>query len=201
MQLQYLLYCLRPTCDTNLYTNVKQNKNKEQIKVYIQDQQNYLGVLIVNRLMPVIGGTHVLPDKYRASIDKLLLKFLVPFMPNKNLSCDEIKDKIVKFAAPKSLGGYQIDYITLHMDLLLLKPIMKYFKALTSDNVLPANLYYVEYNIGMQLCNYFKFKVNNRTTHAASPSFIYEYVLKMIKWFKITMKELLEGSVNLIYTI
>ena len=51
----------------------------------------------------------------------------------------------------------------------------------------------------MQLCNYFGIKINNCTPHAETPSFTYNYVLSMIKWFKITFKELTDGTVNSIY--
>ena len=54
-------------------------------------------------------------------------------------------------------------------------------------------------NIGMQLCNLFNLPVNNSTPHAFSPSFVYEYVLHMIRWFKITLDELVNGTVNSIY--
>ena len=180
------------------------DKFKNELKYFTDTAMTMKAKAIISKnkllaLLSYTGGTHLLPDKHRASIDKLMLKFLVPFMPYNSQSYDEVKDQISTFAAPKSLGGYEVDYITLHMDLLLLKPIMKYFKELNATNVLPDNLYFVEYNIGMQLCNYFNIRVNNSTTHANSPTLIYEYILKMIKWFKITLDELLEGSVNLIY--
>ena len=180
------------------------DKFKSEIKYFSSTAMTWKAKAIISKnkllaLLSYIGGTHVLPDRHRASIDKLLLKFFVPFLPTKSQDCNEIKDLLSKFAAPKSLGGYEVDYITLHMDLFLLKPVMKYFKALNDGNALPANLYYVEYNIGMQLCNYFNIRVNNHTAHSSSPSFIYEYIFRTIKWFRITLDELLLGSVNFIY--
>ena len=100
----------------------------------------------------------------------------------------------------KWLGGCEVDYTTLHVDLLLLKPIMKYFRELNSfQEIISPGLYYVEFNIGMQLCNFYNLPVNNSTTHAFSPSFVYQYIFKMIKWFKITLDELINGSVGSIY--
>ena len=80
----------------------------------------------------------------------------------------------------KWLGGCEVDYTTLHVDLLLLKPIMKYFRELNSfQEIISPGLYYVEFNIGMQLCNLYNLSVNNSTTHAFSPSFVYQYDISL----------------------
>ena len=151
-------------------------------------------------MLTYLCGCQVMPDKIRISIDKLLIKFLVPFLPVTANSADEIKRKFFSFATPRFLGGCEIDFLTLHADLLLLKPIMCYLKELKLNQCLiSSNLYFVEYNVGMQLCNYFGIKINNCTPHAETPSFTYNYVLSMIKWFKITFKELTDGTVNSIY--
>ena len=147
-----------------------------------------------------VCSSTVMPDRIRNSIDKLLLKFIVPFLSFKNLSTDEIKRKIAEFAAPMWLGGCKIDYITLHADLLLIKPVMKYLKEVHSmHGISSSNLFYVEYNIGMQLCTLFGLPVNNSTPHGFAPSFIYQYIFKMIKWFKISLDEMINGTVNSIY--
>ena len=75
-----------------------------------------------------------------------------------------------------------------------------YFKELnTHQRIVSSHLFYVEFNIGMQLCNLFKLPVNNSTPHAFSPSFVYQHAFHMIKWFKITLDELLNGTINSIY--
>ncbi len=77
---------------------------------------------------------------------------------------------------------------------------MSYLKELNvNSEIVSSNLFFVEFNVGMQLCSYFNIPVNNRTPHASSPSFIYNYIIHMIKWFKITHDELTKGSVNSIY--
>ena len=104
------------------------------------------------------------------------------------------------FAAPRSMGGYEIDFVSLHLDLLLLKTVMKYLKHIViNDNVLPCNLYFVEYNIGFQLCNYFGISCNNNTPHASIPNAFYSNTLQLIRHHNLSLKELTEGSVNSIY--
>ena len=160
-------------------------------------------ILSKNKLLAMLTytcSTLVMPDNIRNSINKLMIKFIVPFLSLSSMSTEEIKGKISSFAAPYWLGGCEIDYITLHVDLLLLKPVMKYFKELdTCQKIVSPYLFFVEFNIGMQLCNYFSIPVNNSTPHAFSPSVVYEYVLHMIKWFRITLDELLNGTINSIY--
>ena len=97
------------------------------------------------------------------------------------------------------MGGYEIDYIVLHLELLLLKTVMRYLKCLLNDEELPCNLYFVEYNIGFQVCNYFGISCNNSTLHAVIPNSFYSNILLLIRRYNITLKELSEGSVNSIY--
>ena len=66
-------------------------------------------------------------------------------------------------------------------------------------NTLSNQLYFVEYNIGIQICKYFKLPINNCTPHASVPNSFYNNVLHMVKCLNITLKELTEGSVNSIY--
>ena len=71
------------------------------------------------------------------------------------------------------MGGCEVDHITLHMDILLLKTTMKFLKCLMLDETLSSNLFYVEYNVGLQLRNYFSIPFNNSTPHAAIPNEFY----------------------------
>ena len=143
-------------------------------------------------------SVHVMPIAFKNSINKALLGFLVPFS-SKNLHDEEISGQITRFAAPKHLGGYGIDHISIHADLMLLKPVMKYLKCIAENVVLPKELFFVEYHIGIQLCRLFGFKVNNCTPHTSQPCEVYSHVLQTIRWFRITKDELVLGSVNAIY--
>ena len=143
-------------------------------------------------------SVHVMAIAFRKSLDKALLGFLVPFS-SKSLSEGEIYAKITNFAAPKHLGGYGVDHISLHADLLLLKSVMKYVKFREENISLTKELFFVEYNIGMQISRLFGFKVNNRTTHTNQASEVYGHVLEMIKLLKISKEELVCGSVSRIY--
>ena len=155
-----------------------------------------------NKLLPMISyvaSVHPLPKKFRESVDSLLVKFIVPFFPVGKHSANEIESRLSSFAAPNFLGGINTDHITLHSDLLMLKPVMQYVKALEDKVPLPSHLFFLEYNIGFQLCGLLNFPRNNRTPHANVPNFVYCHILEMVKWLKISREELLEGSVNKIY--
>ena len=41
----------------------------------------------------------------------------------------------------------------------LLKPVMQYIKCLVNKITLSDNLWFIEYNIGLQICNHFKLKL------------------------------------------
>ena len=61
------------------------------------------------------------------------------------------------------------------------------------------NLYFVEYNVGLQLSTYFNIPCNNNTPHAIVPNAFYSNTLQLIRHHNVTLKELTEGSVNSIY--
>ena len=149
-------------------------------------------------------SVHVMPKSFRDSLNKILLGFLIPFS-TKSMSEREVDDRLRDFAAPKHLGGYGpgVDHITLHADLFLLKPVMRYVKCRVENLPLPKELFFVEYHIGVQLSRLFGFKVNNCTTHANQPCEVYHHVLDLVRWMldrnMITIEELLLGSVSRIY--
>ncbi len=87
-------------------------------------------------------------------------------------------------SAPKFLGGYLVDHISLHCDLFLLKPVMKYIKFRVQNIDLTCDLYFVEYHIGIQLSRWFQMKVNNCTPHTANPCKVYSHIFGLIKVVK-----------------
>ena len=149
-----------------------------------------------------VCSVHVMPKAFRESLNKLLLGFLVPFSLKSMLE-REIDDKLTVFAAPKYLGGYGVDHITLHADLFLLKPVMRYIKCRFENVSLPKELFFVEYHIGIQLSRLFGFRVNNCTTHTDQPCELYHHVLDMIRWMldrhMVMVDDLVLGSVSGIY--
>ena len=179
-------------------------KFKEEVKFFTSTAftMRAKAILSKNKLLPMLsylGAVHEIPLNVRKQIEKILLRFVVPFLPTKYTTDEEVTQKIQTLAAPKFLGGCEIDHISVHLDLFLLKTVMKYLKCLVDGVDLPDHLYFVEYNIGFQLCNYFGFPVNNSTPHAATPNSFYNNVLRMIRWLRITVKEMTEGGVNCIY--
>ena len=51
----------------------------------------------------------------------------------------------------------------------------------------------------MQLSNIFGLCYNNSTPHSNQPCEVYIHIVKTIQYYKITLDELVKGSVNLIY--
>ena len=142
---------------------------------------------------------HGVPINIRKEINRLLLGFLVPFLPAR-CTTDEIASRLQSFVASQSMGGYEVDFITLHLDLLLLKNVMMYLKYnILYEEELPPNLFFIEYNIGLQLSSYFNIPCNNNTPHATIPNIFYSNTFQLIRKHNVTLKELTEGSVNSIY--
>ena len=72
---------------------------------------------------------HGVPVRIRNEINRLMLGFLVPFLPAK-CTTEEIVSRLQAFGASRAMGGYEVDFITLHLELLLLKTVMKYLKCI-----------------------------------------------------------------------
>ena len=115
------------------------------------------------------------------------------------MSEQEINIKLNRLAAPKFRGGYLVDHITVHSELFLLQPVIKYIKCRIENVELPKELFFVEYHIGIKLSQYFKLPVNNSTLHTDRPCEVYSHIFEMIKRYKITFDELVKGSTSLIY--
>ena len=180
---------------------------KKEVKYYKSFSTTFQSKAIISKSkllskLNYMCSVHVMPKSFRVSLDKVLLGFLVPFY-SKNMLEGEVDAKLRDFAAPKYLGGYGIDHITLHADLFLLKPVMRYIKCRFNNTPLPKELFFVEYHIGVQLSRLFGFRVNNCTTHTDQPSEVYHHVFDMVRWMlernMIVMDDLILGSVSGIY--
>ena len=87
----------------------------------------------------------------------------------------------------------------IHVDILLLKTVMRYVKCKVENVAISNDLYFVEYYVGIQLARRFGFRVDNRTPHASQPNTFYNYVLAIIRTYNISVEELVAGSINKIY--
>ena len=76
---------------------------------------------------------------------------------------------------------------------------MQYLKCRIHKIAIPDNLWFVEYNLGLQLCNLFKIPYINHTPHAPSPNQFYSCVFQIIRTHKLSLEDLSEKSVNFIY--
>ena len=139
-----------------------------------------------HRALAYTGAVHEIPLMDRRKVDRALLGFLVPFLSNTKNTDADVCSKLRTFAAPEFLGGYKVDFITLHLDLLRLKTVMKYLKCLVYNLELPSCLYFMEYNLGLQLCSLFNLHCNSRTPHAFSPNQHHSSVLQLIRHHRIS---------------
>ena len=159
---------------------------KDEIKYYKSFTSTFQAKAVISKSkllskLTYMCSVHVMPIAFQNSLNKALLSFLIPSSTTKNMTNSEIFDKLTKFAAPKHLGGYGVDQIAIHVDLLLLKPVMRYVKCKIENVILSNDLYFVEYYLGFQLARRFGFIVNNRTPHASQPNILYNYVLEVIR--------------------
>ena len=93
---------------------------KKEIQYYKSFAPSFQAQAIISKSkllskLTYICSVNVMPASFKNSINKLLLFFLVP-SANRNLTENEINNKIMNFAAPKFLGGYGVDHISIHAD-------------------------------------------------------------------------------------
>ena len=62
-------------------------------------------------------------------------KFYIPGTLTNKSDIEIDRNLIIEMSAPKFLGGYLVDHISLHCDLFLLKPVMKYIKFRVQNKV------------------------------------------------------------------
>ena len=97
------------------------------------------------------------------------------------------------------LGGYGISDIVLHVKLCFIKPVMQYLKEKVIDGDFSKSSFFVEYNLGQQLSVHFNLNRNNSTVHCFKPNKYYERMFEIIKNYKITVDELVDGKISNIY--
>ena len=107
----------------------RMDKFRNQISVFNKTAFTFRAksILSKSKLFPLLsytGTVHSIPIKVRREINRLILGFFVPFLPGR-CTTEEIVSKLQSLGASRSMGGYEVDFITLHLDLLLLKNVMK----------------------------------------------------------------------------
>ena len=187
----------------NQWVDIMENF-KSDVKYYMSFSTTFQSKAIISKSLLLsklsyMCNVHSLPVFVKRALDKIVLRFFVPFCAVNNTTDNEIRLQLMSLAAPKHLGGYAVDYISLHADLFLIKPVMRYMKCRVENIPLENDLFFIEYHIGTQLSLLFGLKVNNCTTHTNNPCEIYAHVLATIRLYNITADELVKGSVNAIY--
>ena len=141
-----------------------------------------------SKLLPLfsyVSNVHPIPNAIARKIDKLLLKFIVPH--------EKTFMDLFDFAAPKNLGGYGIDHITLHCSLFLLRPVISYIKSKALGEVIPENLHFVEYFLGLQICSLYNFTMSLNLPHALMPNAWYNLCYEMLVGYNISIEECIKG--------
>jgi len=147
-------------------------------------------ILSKSKLLPIfsyISNVYPMPNPIIEQIDSMLLLFIV--------SHDKGVMNLYHYAASKSLGGYCIDYISLHCSLYLLRPIIQYimFKALGED--IPYHLHYVEYFLGLQICSIYGFQNSSLSMpHALVPNPVYNKCYELLRKYQITIDECVKAQ-------
>ena len=81
-------------------------------------------ILARSKLLPImsyVANVHPIPQVFVNQMDNIMLKFIVGH--------DKSMMNLYQFAACKKLGGYCIDFVSLHASLFLLRPVLFYIKA------------------------------------------------------------------------
>ena len=107
--------------------------------------------------------------------------------------------KIGDFAAPRNKGGYDIDDVNLHASLFLLGGLLTYIQKVIQGHALDDSDFFIEYNIGWQICKYLGVPINLACPHRSVPNKIYGQILEVIRVNKIPAELLIEGKVRNIY--
>ena len=146
-------------------------------------------ILSRSKLLPKVSymaNIHPIPPAFVKQIDDIMLKFIVGH--------DKSMMDLYNFAACKRLGGYCIDFVSLHASLFLLRPVLMYIKSKSECGEIPEYLHYVEYYIGWQLCSYYKLVKCNTLPHALEPNDVYKRCFALLRDFKITIDECLNAK-------
>ena len=171
---------------------------KDEVRYYqLVGAKTLQGKAILSRskLLPILSymaGVHPIPPVFVSQIDNIMLRFIVGH--------EKTMLNLYHFAACKKLGGYCIDFVSLHATLFLLRPVLLYIKAKAECGEIPEHLHYVEYYIGWQLCSYYKLVKCTNLPHALEPNEVYRKCYELLRDFRITIEECLNPkSFRVIY--
>ena len=136
-------------------------------------------IISKSKLMPKIsyvGSVLPLPNLTKEKINDVMLGYVVP---HKRTFL-----KIENLAAKKTLGGIGLANIVLHCNIMLIRNVMLYIKMREERESLNDDQYFLEYNIGHQLCNMWNLPYQHNTPHCFAPNDFYRYILDIIKTLK-----------------
>ena len=155
------------------------------------DAKSMLSKFKLCSIFSYIAQVFYIPPYLEEKINDMLISFVVPHRKTFMTVTD--------FSLPRHFGGYSISNIVLHLNLCFIKPIMQYMKERVIDGVLSKSMFFVEYNLGQRLSNYFDLPQNNSTVHRFVPNEYYSKMFDTIVKYNITREELVDGKVGQIY--
>ena len=131
------------------------------------------------------------PKELERKINDQMLGFVVPHKKTLLNAND--------FALSRQHGGYDFCNIMLFLELCLIKPAMQYVQEKVNCGSLSISMYFVEYNLGQKLCIHYGLERNNSTLHRFEPNDCYKNIFDILKKHKITLDEMMNGTLNTIY--
>ena len=152
-------------------------------------------IISKNKILPKIShiaSAKAIPYQIKKRIDRILLNYIIP---HSNRTIMTLKD----LALPRAKGGYDIDDVILHGSIFLLSGVFKYIQKVVNGQPLSDYEYYIEYNVGWQICKYLGVRINIACPHRSRPNVIFKEILDIIKDNNISAELLIEGKVNLVY--
>ena len=156
---------------------------KEEIKFFKSRSPTYdakamLSKFKLGSLFTYIAQVFNIPPSFEYKINDMLIRFIIPHRRT-ILTVEDL-------SLPRHFGGYGISNIVLHLNLCLLKPIIKYMQERLVENELSNESYFVEYHLGQKLCSYFKLPCHIRTPHRFDTNECYQSMYKTIVKYNIT---------------
>ena len=100
---------------------------------------------------------------------------------------------------PTIAGGIKYPNPTIYCDLFYISHLFEYFKARKHDLPFKANIYLIEYEIGLVLSKTYKLKKLNHLPHRDNLTPYYKQSIRILTKYKITLEELQAGKIKPIY--
>ena len=134
---------------------------------------------------------HPIPGEIRQQTDQNMRKFAIA--PNAALQ------QYYTATHDKQYGGFGITHVSKNAELFSLLHVFHYVADKLQNSNLTPEFAFVEFYLGHQLASLVGFRRDNTTPHSENPSWFYKNIWDIIKYYKVTRDELIEGKIGVIY--